>query len=42
VTQRMQQMVSSVQLIMALGGGWNTSELPSPGKLVLKPSPGGK
>jgi NodT family efflux transporter outer membrane factor (OMF) lipoprotein len=42
VTLRMQQMVSSVQLIMALGGGWNTSELPSSGKLVLKSPPGGK
>ncbi len=42
VTLRMQQMVSSVQLIMALGGGWNTSELPSSGKLVLKSSPDGK
>jgi hypothetical protein len=31
-----------VQLIMALGGGWNTSELPSSGKLVIKSSPGGK
>jgi hypothetical protein len=35
----MQQMVDTVQLIMALGGGWNTSDLPSPGRLVLKPSP---
>ena len=42
VTLRMQQMVSSVQLIMALGGGWNTSELPSSRRLVLKSSPDGK
>ncbi len=42
VTLRMQQMVSSVQLIMALGGGWNTSELPSSRKLDLKSPPGGK
>jgi len=40
VTLRTQQMVSSVQLILALGGGWNTSALPSSGKLVLKSAPG--
>jgi NodT family efflux transporter outer membrane factor (OMF) lipoprotein len=40
VTLRMQQMVDTVQLIMALGGGWNTSELPSSGKLVIKSSSG--
>jgi NodT family efflux transporter outer membrane factor (OMF) lipoprotein len=42
VTLRMQQRVSSVQLIMALGGGWSISELPASGKLVLKSSPDGK
>jgi NodT family efflux transporter outer membrane factor (OMF) lipoprotein len=42
VTLRAQQMVDTVQLIMALGGGWNTSNLPCPQKLVLKTSPGGK
>ncbi len=40
VTLRMQQMVSRVQLIMALGGGWNISDLPSSQKLVLKSWPG--
>jgi len=30
VTFRMQQMVASVQLIKALGGGWDSSQLPSP------------
>jgi outer membrane protein TolC len=39
VTLRIQQMTDTVQLIMALGGGWNTSDLPAPGKLALKPSP---
>jgi NodT family efflux transporter outer membrane factor (OMF) lipoprotein len=29
ITLQVQQMTSSVQLIEALGGGWNTSELPS-------------
>jgi NodT family efflux transporter outer membrane factor (OMF) lipoprotein len=42
VTLQMQQMVDTVQLIMALGGGWNTSDLPSSRKLVLKSSPVGK
>jgi len=30
LTVRTQQMVSSVNLIMALGGGWDTSQLPTP------------
>ena len=30
VNFRMQQMVASVQLIKALGGGWNVAQLPSP------------
>ena len=30
VSFQMQQMVSSVQLIKALGGGWNVAQLPSP------------
>ena len=29
-TIRMQEMVAAVQLIEALGGSWNTSQLPSP------------
>ena len=33
VTFRMQQMVASVQLIKALGGGWNTSQIPSASEL---------
>ncbi len=31
---RIQQMTASVQLIEALGGGWDTSQLPSASKLV--------
>ena len=30
VNYRMQQMVASVQLIKALGGGWDTTKIPSP------------
>lgn len=37
VTFRMQQMVASVQLIKALGGGWQTSQLPSPKELSSTP-----
>ena len=33
VTFRTQQMVASVQLIKALGGGWDASQLPSPKEL---------
>jgi len=42
VTVEMQQMVDSVQLIMALGGGWDASYLPSSRKLALKTPPDGK
>jgi len=34
VTLQMQQMTASVELIKALGGGWNQSELPTPKQLV--------
>src|SRR5208283_1253347 len=36
VSIRVQLMTSSVQLILALGGGWETSQLPSPGQLTTK------
>ena len=36
VNFRMQQMVASVQLIKALGGGWNSSEIPSPKEVEAK------
>jgi hypothetical protein len=32
----MQEMVASVQLIKALGGGWNSATLPSPAELQMK------
>jgi NodT family efflux transporter outer membrane factor (OMF) lipoprotein len=41
VTLHVTQFTSSVQLIMALGGGWTSSDLPSPHKLALKTSPDG-
>lgn len=37
VNLRMEQMTSSVQLIEALGGGWNASQLPSPASMIAKP-----
>jgi NodT family efflux transporter outer membrane factor (OMF) lipoprotein len=37
VTIQMDQMQASVQLIKALGGGWNVSELPTPKELRAKP-----
>ena len=40
VNFRMQQIVASVQLIKALGGGWDTAKIPSPKKLGAKTSPG--
>jgi NodT family efflux transporter outer membrane factor (OMF) lipoprotein len=39
VNLRMQQMTSSVQLIEALGGGWSTTQLPSPQQLISKNPP---
>jgi len=36
VTLRIQQMTASAGLIEALGGGWDSSQLPSPAQLVTK------
>ena len=38
VTFRMEQMVAAVQLIKALGGGWNASEIPSPKEVETRPA----
>ena len=38
VTIHMQQMTSSVQLVMALGGGWSTNDLPTPKRVKQSPS----
>jgi len=37
VNFRMQEMVASVQLIKALGGDWNSSQIPSPRQLTNRP-----
>jgi hypothetical protein len=35
---QIEQMTSSVQLIEALGGGWDPSQLPTPEQVTRKPS----
>jgi outer membrane protein TolC len=35
---KIQQMTASVQLIQALGGGWDRSQLPTPAQVTEKPS----
>jgi NodT family efflux transporter outer membrane factor (OMF) lipoprotein len=35
---QVQQMTASVQLIEALGGGWDRSQLPTPGQVTAKPT----
>jgi NodT family efflux transporter outer membrane factor (OMF) lipoprotein len=37
-TLEVQQMTASVQLIEALGGGWDRSQLPTPAQVTQKPS----
>jgi NodT family efflux transporter outer membrane factor (OMF) lipoprotein len=32
------EMTAAVQLVQALGGGWDTTQLPSPGQVAAKPS----
>lgn len=39
VNFRMQQMVASVQLIKALGGGWDVSQIPSPREIGTRVPP---
>jgi NodT family efflux transporter outer membrane factor (OMF) lipoprotein len=36
---QVQEMTSSVQLIEALGGGWDSSQLPTPAQVAAKPAP---
>jgi outer membrane protein TolC len=35
---QVQEMTASVQLIAALGGGWDRSQLPTPVEITQKPS----
>jgi outer membrane protein TolC len=35
---QVQQMTGAVQLVEALGGGWDTSQLPTPSQVAQKPS----
>lgn len=37
-TLQIQQMTSAVQLVEALGGGWDSSQLPTPAQLTQKPN----
>jgi outer membrane protein TolC len=37
VNLKMERMTSSVQLIEALGGGWDASQLPSASSMIAKP-----
>jgi outer membrane protein TolC len=35
---QVQQMTDSVQLVQALGGGWDRSQLPTPAQVTQKPT----
>jgi outer membrane protein TolC len=39
VNLQTQRMTSEVQLIIALGGGWDSSDLPTPAQVTVKPAP---
>jgi len=39
VNLRTQQMTASVNLIKALGGGWNASQVPSPSQMISQAPP---
>jgi NodT family efflux transporter outer membrane factor (OMF) lipoprotein len=39
-TQQVEEMTASVQLIAALGGGWDDSQLPTPKQVSAKPAKG--
>jgi len=34
VTLRVNEMTAAVELVQALGGGWNASEMPAPSKVT--------
>jgi outer membrane protein TolC len=35
---QIEQMTGAVQLVEALGGGWETSQLPTPAQVTAEPS----
>ena len=35
---QIEQMTASVELIQALGGGWDTTQLPTPAQVTAKPA----
>ncbi len=37
-TTQIQEMTAAVQLVQALGGGWNGTDLPTPGQVYQKPT----
>lgn len=39
-TLHIQEMTASIELIQALGGGWDTSQLPTPSQASVKPTKG--
>ena len=39
VNLRIQQMTASVQLVEALGGGWDASQIPTPHQVLSQDSP---
>ena len=39
VTLRINEMTAAVELVQALGGGWNVSELPTPSEVTSKETP---
>ena len=38
ITVQIEQMTGAVALIMALGGGWDVSQLPTPSEVSKKPT----
>jgi outer membrane protein TolC len=38
VNLQIQQMTGAVQLVQALGGGWDSSQLPNPSQVTVKPT----
>ena len=38
VNLQTQRMTSEIQLIIALGGGWDQSDLPTPPEVTVKPA----